>query len=173
MVELLLNKHANPNVVTTDGTERVPLHFAATALGGERVVKALISSRAIIDKTTIHGDAALHMAGKLGFINTVNVLLDANANVDAKNNYGMTASDTTADALAKVPHAYFVKKAAANVLRDYMGVAENTHTNADTSIAGDSEDEDEGPSPLQKPAALNAGETDYLEEHVSVLDALF
>ena len=150
LVELLLNKHANPNIITTDGTERVPLHFAATALGGERVVKALISSRAMIDKTTIHGDAALHMAGKLGFIDTVNVLLDANASVDAKNNYGMTAADTTAKALAEVPHAYFIKKAAGNVLRDYMGVSEYTHTDADNAIAGDSEDEDETPLSLHQ-----------------------
>jgi len=142
LVELLLHKHANPNIMTTDGTERVPLHFAATALGGDRVVKALIAARAEIDKTTIHGESALHKAGKLGFIDTVNVLLEANASVDAKDNYGMTPADSTAAELAKVPHAYFVKKAAANVLRGYMDL-DNDETIANASIAGDTDSDDD------------------------------
>lgn len=154
-------------------------------------VQALIAARAEIDKTTIHGESALHKAGKLGFIDTVNVLLvriancmqcaglpdmlccavlcsdlrkkgkkktfpflnhycscrhlvlqEANASVDAKDNYGMTPADSTAAELAKVPHAYFVKKAAANVLRGYMDL-DNDETIANASIAGDTDSDDD------------------------------
>ncbi|CAB3368426.1 Hypothetical predicted protein [Cloeon dipterum] len=93
---LLLNSRATPNSLNNDGNS--PLHLAAQN-GHETCVKALIyfcehTNRPLnVNLANLNGDSPLHHASKWGYEGIVQILLEAGARPDAKNNRKLTPMD--------------------------------------------------------------------------------
>jgi len=87
--EYLLNNGANPNARRTTGAS--PLYFAAF-YHHTHIVELLINKyKAIIDLSTFDGSTALHVACEHGFADIVQLLINSQANINAKMNDGTTA----------------------------------------------------------------------------------
>jgi len=87
--EYLLSNGADPNARRITGAS--PLYFAAS-YHHTRIVELLLNKyKAIVDLSTFDGSTPLHVACEQGFTDVVQLLIDHQANVNAKMNDGTTA----------------------------------------------------------------------------------
>jgi ankyrin repeat protein len=87
--EYLLTNGADPNARRLTGAS--PLYFAAL-YHHTRIVELLLKKyKAIVDLSTFDGSTPLHVACERGFTDIVQLLIDAQANINAKMNDGTTA----------------------------------------------------------------------------------
>ena len=87
--EFLLSNGADPNARRITGAS--PLYFAAS-YHHTRIVELLLNKyKAIVDLSTFDGSTPLHVASERGFSDIVRLLIDNQANVNAKMNDGSTA----------------------------------------------------------------------------------
>ena len=87
--EYLLSNGADPNARRITGAS--PLYFATSA-HHTRIVELLLKKyKAIVDLSTFDGSTPLHVACEQGFTDVVQLLIDHQANVNAKMNDGTTA----------------------------------------------------------------------------------
>ena len=87
--EYLLTNGADPNARRITGAS--PLYFA-TSYHHTRIVELLLNKyKAIVDLSTFDGSTPLHVACEHGFTDVVQLLIQHQANVNAKMNDGTTA----------------------------------------------------------------------------------
>lgn len=87
--EYLLSNGADPNARRITGAS--PLYFAAS-YHHTRIVELLLNKyKAIVDLSTFDGSTPLHVACERGFIDIVQLLINSQANINAKMNDGTTA----------------------------------------------------------------------------------
>ncbi|CAF1146844.1 unnamed protein product [Adineta ricciae] len=87
--EYLLANGADPNARRLTGAS--PLYFASS-YHHTRIVELLLNKhKAVVDLSTFDGSAPLHVACENGFADIVQLLISAQANVNAKMNDGTTA----------------------------------------------------------------------------------
>ncbi|CAF1220205.1 unnamed protein product [Rotaria magnacalcarata] len=86
--EYLLSNSADPNARRITGAS--PLYFAAS-YHHTRIVELLLNKyKAIVDLSTFDGSTPLHVACERGFADIVKLLIDSQANLNAKMNDGTT-----------------------------------------------------------------------------------
>lgn len=87
--EFLLTNGADPNARRITGAS--PLYFASS-YHHTRIVELLLNKyKAIVDLSTFDGSSPLHVACEHGFADIVQLLITAQANINAKMNDGTTA----------------------------------------------------------------------------------
>lgn len=87
--EFLLTNGADPNARRITGAS--PLYFAAS-YHHTRIVELLLTKyKAIVDLSTFDGSSPLHVACERGFADIVQLLINSQANINAKMNDGTTA----------------------------------------------------------------------------------
>ena len=88
IVKMLLRSEANADAFDSDCN--CPLHLAVAIMGGNEFVRILIQNRCTIDLRDRNGATALHHAAGKGDNVNINTLLDAGANVNIQDEFGMT-----------------------------------------------------------------------------------
>ena len=91
LVELLLQLGADPNV--TDGGKHTPLYSLANGggPGGRDIVRILVDAGAKVDACGgVKRCTPLHMAARRGNTEIAAALLECGANIDARDNQGVT-----------------------------------------------------------------------------------
>lgn len=93
VVDFLLQKGANGNITNSDGS--IPLHLAAMC-GHIEIVKKFLALRVFVDTPDLSGNSPLHYVAKKVSPNRqnvqelVHVLVNNNANLNSRNNFGET-----------------------------------------------------------------------------------
>ncbi|CAF0861351.1 unnamed protein product [Rotaria sordida] len=88
-VDYLLKNGADPNARRITGAS--PLYFAAS-YHHTRIVELLLNTyKAIVNLSTFDGSTSLHVACERGFTDVVQLLINSQANINAKMNDGTTA----------------------------------------------------------------------------------
>lgn len=89
MVELLLNRKANPNLTNVSGM--TPLHISLLGTGAvDRVTQLLLKGGANPNTKNEDGWAPIHVAAERGALQSVRFLIDAGAPVDSRSDTGAT-----------------------------------------------------------------------------------
>jgi ankyrin repeat protein len=108
-VRLLLENHADPNVVSLNQGENVTALHMAAASGSVEIVQLLLMHGAHVDARDESGMTPLWVAAISGYREIVEVLIAAGADVNAKNGSGSTVLDRAHDpevrALLSAHHA--------------------------------------------------------------------
>jgi ankyrin repeat protein len=86
-IKSFLNKGADPNVQTKDGTRAL---LIAAKLNNSEIIKLLIEGGALVDAGDGNGMTALMIAASVGQAKNTQVLIQAGANVNAQDNQGNT-----------------------------------------------------------------------------------
>lgn len=95
IVRSLLRAHANPNASSQNGYHVYPLH-SALSNGHNAIAKMLIEAGASVNVLQSSNISPLHLAAQHGNIDMIIILLENDANIEVKNDFGQTASDVAA-----------------------------------------------------------------------------
>lgn len=89
IVELLLEKGANPNLGANNQFQVAPIH-SACAISNYEIVEILIKYGADVNAKQLHGVTPLHSAAHHGQTKLVKLLVDNGADINAKMDHGQT-----------------------------------------------------------------------------------